>query len=381
MIETGKILELIDKNHFLFQGKTEKYWIGHIRSFGQLEVGKNVTLNLVERFTANSFFKIPSGNFKLVNIYNPYVTTIASEFLEFKKLDSNIEINVTIVSSNFNNNILGENYDLSLLENYKGRNFFQNLPENKTCNNYEVIILNKLKQFYYLVLYNNKIICLTYQDSLDEYIGQSILIELYKKFLATNIFIGETFLTIPQDIFTFQYSNNSGNFCLKGSDDFVLVSNDKINSNNIGKNLTINYYPLKYSDLFLFKESTTNNGFKLLEIIQGKDLFYIFNDINNPNDIFAISASDNVNLNNKLGSLFLFNSNYLFLLSYMEPVIDTSGYCFIQVLINNIHVFTKNSIKFYVNMDVFELSNSSIGKYYNLTLTKLLLQSSIINVQ
>ena len=114
MIETGKILELIDNDHFVFQGKTDKLWVGHMSSIGQLEVGKNVTLNLIERFRANSFFKNPLGNYKLVNNFKSFRGE--GQFLIFNKRNENKQINITISSLDFNNNILGDFFDLSLTE-------------------------------------------------------------------------------------------------------------------------------------------------------------------------------------------------------------------------------------------------------------------------
>jgi hypothetical protein len=385
MIETGKILQLIDSNHFLFQGKTEKLWIGHKSSIGQLEVGKNVTLNLIERFQATSIFKNPLGNYKLVDIYKAFKANNNDSFyLTFNKLDENKQINVTISCLDFNNNILGDYFDLSLTENYVGINSIDNLLENKSSANTEIIILDKIQikttNNYYLSLYNNKIITLKTKTNLDKYIGTSILIELYKKYLALlDVFIEDKFYNLPKEIFTFQYSNKSNNFFIKNNKEISMIAdNEIINSNNIGKNIDISYFPLYFCYLFLFKEST-NSGYKLVNIQQGSVPHYIFVDKNN-DDVFAISLPNTISLNNKLGSLFTFNKFDLFLLSNMEPSINTNDYLFSQVLDNGIHNFVKDKKSYFVNMGNFEIALSSIGKYFNLTLTTLLLQCNIMDV-
>jgi len=378
---SGKILKLIDEAHLLLSTKElGKIWLGHRSVFGNLEIGKNISIGPIERFYCEKYVKNPNGNYKLIFLSSPS-TSLYLGFLDKKR---NVKINVSnLISSNFNNNELGESFDLSLIESYKGINIFNNLKENKSCENVKIRVLNKLSDLHYLCIYDKKQIYLSSECNLDSYIGTVILVDLYKKYLATHLFFGDTYYSLPQKKFTFQLSfvkqpefvfvtNNNNNFLLLSDTNLI------INANNTGKIITTNYIPLKQANLASFKRCDNTKGYELIEIKNDKPLKYIFKSNKNEKNIFSILIASQLqntelssNLSNSLGKSFNFTFNDFYILENFSIANDTSAFLLTTTLKSDIYVFTKDNKTYVVdinNFDNFQIAPSLIGRYFDLIL-------------
>lgn len=369
MIETGKILKLYDKYHLLFQGSKGKYYIGKIADFGNLEIGKNISIELVKRYEALSIVKNSNGKYKLYDLTNSKTEFVPFLFFKNKETGEDIEVSLNKEDKNFNNNIIGDYYDLSIIEYYKGFNFVPNIPDNKTNENEEVLILSKRTESHYICLYRGKTIILTTKELLDEYIGKTILIDLYIKYLANNIQSGDKLYKGIIDKFTLNLTDGVNKLITNNSNnkDFILKCESKITSDNIGKKIDVEYYPLKYGDLNYFKESNKKDkGYQLLTLNQSKERF--FRDVEN-DDVFACYFKNELQLDNKLGSIFSFiYYDYYLLINIIERSKKDNGKFYLQEIItnSNISIFIKDNIRYAINCKKFKIPESAIGDYFDI---------------
>jgi hypothetical protein len=255
---------------------------------------------------------------------------------------------------------------------YKSFNFLPNIIENKNEFNDEVRILNRINESHYLALYKNIVIWISSVENLDAYVGQTILTRLYKKFISQSIQIGNIYYPLKTDSFIFNTSDTNNNkFISKGSEDYTLTTQSAINTNNIGKTITVNYLPLKYSSFSFLKESINkNDGYELLSILQTGE--YVFKDVNNSSNIFACYFIKPFKLDNKLGSVFnLLYSDYYILINIKSVIenldINNNFYVLSEILDNtNIIIFTKKNVRYAVYKDKFTIADSFLGISFDL---------------
>jgi hypothetical protein len=376
MIETGKIIGLKDKKHFYLDIGKETLYIGNEFEFGNLEIGKEVSLDLIPRFQAQSFVKNINGNYKFVDIIQSKGEK-KSPLIIFLNLVTNELIDVTLDNqfTNFNNYILGDFYDLNIIETYKGFDFLENIPQNKNCLNVEITILNALSaSLHYIALYKEKLILISSNDNLNAYIGQTILISLYKKYITYFCQIGNNFYPSKSDIFTFNLSYGINKLISRDNNDYILTTESEITSNNIGKNILLNYYPLKYGDFNSLKISTNlKEGYKLLGLLQSGQ--YIFVDVNNKDNIFSCYFSQPINFDNKLGSIFSFTYSDYNLLIEIKNILKTDQntnpdyYRLTEIIENStIKIFSRNNVKYAVNCKKIGIADSFLGANFDLNI-------------
>ena len=382
-IVTGQILKIYNSEHFFFQPENtnEAIYIGHDSDIGELEVGKTFTVNLLPRYTPSYFFKNPKGNYKLIDMRistgsikdNNYYL-----FLYFKIRDNNDIIQISVGDEyNFNNFILGDYFDLELIEDYKGFNVFNNLPENKTSENKEILIIQNFKQKYCLASYDNKIIFLTTKTDLDSFIGKPILVDLYRKYLSSysGIFIGTNYYSGVNANAQFILTDNTLKLSLVNIENkpYILETQSILNTNNSGKILNLDYFPIKYTEFRNFTPTTDNTGYELLNIqLDASELvLYLFKNTADPNDLFALRFLDPIDLNNRYGSFFNFKPSPYYLLTETTPTTDTTSYLLKQIFSSSnsnypIYEYTKNGESYYVNGENFDIATSLVGKYFDI---------------
>jgi hypothetical protein len=336
-------------------------------------------LNLVSRYTSSYFSKNPKGNYKLIDMRistgsikdNNYYL-----FLYFKIRDNDDIIQISVNKEyNFNNFILGDSFDLGLIEDYKGFNVFNNLPENKTSENKEILIIQNLKKNYCLASYDNKIIFLTTKTDLEPFIGKPILVDLYRKYLSSysGIFIGTNYYSGINANAQFILTDNTLKLSLLKIENqpYVLETQSILNTNNSGKILNLDYFPIKYSEFNGFTEAPDNTGYQLLNIQldASKLVLYIFKNTADPNDLFALRFLDPIDLNNRYGSFFNFKPSPYYLLTETTLTTDTSSYLLKQIFSSStipIYEFTKKGQSYYVNGENFDIATSLVGKYFDI---------------
>ena len=316
MIETGKILALrnnyINENYLLFQGKNEKYLVEYFSEIGNVEIGKIFSINIIHYFYNLNYLKNKNGKFKLISIFDVDVNTKLIYRIEDTR--EIILVDLAKKIDNFNNLILGDLYDLDLIDTYVGIDYYKNLPENKNCLNEEILILNIIDENHFLALRKEETIFLTTNTKIDAYIGETILMTIYKKGFAPNIQIGTTFSIGKNGKFLFNLSSGLNKYISLDDEDFIFNNRTLLTDNNSGKTLTINYVPIKLGVLSSFQESIdVNNGFELININKKNEDFsdliggeFIFRNVALPTESFACYFVQDIDLNNKLGSIFTF---------------------------------------------------------------------------
>ena len=68
MLETGKLIASYDENYILFEGQSEKYYIGNNNQFGNLEIGNQISLNIIPTYYSLSYYLNNNGQYKLISI-------------------------------------------------------------------------------------------------------------------------------------------------------------------------------------------------------------------------------------------------------------------------------------------------------------------------
>jgi len=301
-IVTGEILDLKSSTNLFFQPRNtnEKYYLGHLSDIGELNVGKTFTFDLIPEYRAISIFKSPNGNYKLIGIFGNN-----ADFLYpiFKSRDGSI-ISISEQVDTFNNFILGDFFDLSLVEVYKGSNVFNNLPANKTSANVEVLVLNKF-QTSYLVLYDGKTIYLSSDTNLDVFIGKTILVNIYRKFWVLKGVIGTSLTSTKKTNAIFNLTDKKLGIKIVLIDNlpYVFKTGVILNTNNNGKILDIDYVPIKFTEFNSFLPALPNTGYELVSILNsstGKTPLYTFVNTKDLSDVFAVKFLDPIDLEQRV---------------------------------------------------------------------------------
>ena len=368
LVVTGQILDLKTPKELFFQpqGTNEKYYVGHLLNIGELNVGKTFTFDLVPEYRAVSIFKNAEGEYKLIGILTNSEGIL---YPVFRSKSGEILI-ISEKVETFNNFILGDSFDLSLVEVFKGFNIFNNLPSNKTSSNVEVLVLNKLQNGY-LALYQDKTIFLSTGANLDGFIGLPILVDIYRKFWVSEGNIGTSLASTKRSdaIFNLTDKNLGINIVLIDKKPYVFKSGNILNTNNSGKVLTIDYLPIQFSEFNSFLPASVNTGYELVAILKssrGKSPLYTFVNATDSTDVRAVKFLDPIDLNNRLGSFFEFQSSEYYFLTGLTPSIDTTTFQLKQIFKSSskIYVFSKEGKTYYVNGENFDIAPSLVGKYF-----------------
>lgn len=370
-VVTGQILDLKTSTELFFQpqGTNEKYYVGHLLNIGELNVGKTFTFDLIPEYRAVSIFKNAEGEYKLIGILSNNSGILYPIF----RSKSGEILAISEKVETFNNFILGDSFDLSLVEVFKGFNVFNNLPANKTSSNVEVLVLNKIYNGY-LALYNNKTIFLSTNTNLDSFIGLPILLDIYRKFWVSEGGIGTSLASVKtiDAIFNLTDKNLGISIVLIDNQPLVFKSGNILNSNNSGLTLTIDYLPIQFSEFNSFLPAPKNTGYELVNILKsssGKNPLYTFVNATDSTDVRAIKFLDPIDLNNRLGSFFTFKSSEYYLLTGLTPSDNKSEFQLKQIFKSSskIYVFLKEGKTYYVNGENFDIAPSLVGKYFEIT--------------
>ena len=366
-VVTGQILDLKTSNELFFQpqGTNEKYYLGNLLNIGELNVGKTFTFDLVPEYRAVSIFKNAEGEYKLIGI----LTNNNGILYPIFRSNSGEILATSEKVESFNNYILGDFFDLSLVEIFKGFNVFNNLPANKTSSNVEVLVLNKLQNGY-LVLYNGKTVFLSTCTNLDSFIGLPILLDIYRKFWVSEGNIGTSLALVKKTdaIFNLTDKNLGLSIVLIDKKPYVFKSGNILNTNNSGLTLTIDYLPTQFSEFKSFFPAPANTGYELVNILKSSsgNPLYTFVNANDSTDVRAIKFLDPIDLNNRLGSFFTFESSEFYLLVELSPSTDTTTFQLKQIFksSSDVFVFSKEGKTYYVNGENFDIAPSLVGKYF-----------------
>jgi len=393
-IESGTVLEIYDKYHCLSGNtngdKNDEKYLGKTCNIGKLEVGQNFKFQSVKRFEGLSFVKNTNGNFKLVDISSSKIREIP--FLFFRNIITNEYIEVSLNEGDyvyFNFGLIGETFDLFLVPYYKGLEFKQNLLQNKNCLNTEILVISKRAPNHYLCIHNEITILLSTKYNLETFIGTTVLFEIYPKYLAIFFQIGEIFYPPNNDNFILGLSKTKENeiiaskynSCSGLMENFYFQTDSLIPSINIGKTINVDYYPKKFGLYNTLKLSENPNiGYELLTLNQ--DGNFIFRNVQNSQDVFAVNFLFSPGLENNLGQVFMFTFIDFFTLIGINSVskIDNGNFCLVELFKeNNIKVFVKNNIKIAVQVEDYEIAASSLGKYFDLQLNLVYFVPHILN--
>jgi len=366
-IVTGQILDLKTPKELFFQprGTNEKYYLGNLLNIGELNVGKTFTFDLVPEYRAVSIFKNAEGEYKLIGI----LTNSEGILYPIFRSKSGEILAISEKVESFNNFILGDSFDLSLVEIFKGFNVFNNLPSNKTSSNVEVLVLNKLQNGY-LALYQDKTVFLSTSVNLDSFIGLPILLDIYRKFWVSEGNIGTSLASTKKTdvIFNLSDKNLVLSIVLIDKKPYVFKSGNILNTNNSGLTLTIDYLPTQFSEFKSFLPAPANTGYELVSILKSSSgiPLYTFVNATDSSDVRVIKFLDPIDLNNRLGSFFTFESSEYYLLVELSPSTDTTTFQLKQIFKSSskIYVFSKEGKTYYVNGENFDIAPSLVGKYF-----------------
>ena len=111
MIKTGKVTYIENSLHrFVKLNDTEEtIYLGSLYKFGNLEIGKEVSFDLIPRYHTQSIVKNPNGIYKYINYFFP-APEPGQPFLIFKNIHTNEIFDLTLSNKDltFNNNIVGD---------------------------------------------------------------------------------------------------------------------------------------------------------------------------------------------------------------------------------------------------------------------------------
>lgn len=391
---TGKIVEWVNNGHIVLENSCEeKYYIGINSSISQLQVGNTFTVKIYPRYTANKIKNNSNGEYKfLFYIINDSKNSLGlySYFYFFINRYTNEIISITL-NDILNDGIIGDYYDLVLVKNYVVRNILPFLPENKNNLYTKVLLTQKVKdKKYYGYIGDEQVYLSSEQIIFDTYLGKFVWMELQKKYLSTNIFPGKNnFKPSKGD---FEVVINYGNqYYMKQLDKTnpinqplrVLDGLYKINSNNTGKIINLNYYKIKVILIDSFQITNNKSDNELLQIYTKQNLNYTINlfKLGSSNEIIATNNTQEFNLNDKLGSFFKFDYKQLYYLAKLSYSNNPETYYTLSaILINGTYVFTKNKEEFFVNLGNFTIAESSVGKNFDLELKEYYITDFVNNV-
>ena len=295
-------------------------------------------------------------------------------------------ISITLPYNDLNNLIIGEYFELKeKTHDYKGLTV---LPENMNILYSKVLITKKYNDTYFEGMLNNKLITIK-ANIKSYYIGKEVLIELVKKYISIYTISGKKCITTPDSkIFLNLNINNNWLVTDDLNNNYIVTKNDIIvSNNNIGKKLCIKLYDMVYILYNTFKLTDDKKDNKLIQIkkefngsgLTGNLIYYFLN--NNGKIIISI-IPESIIIDGLLGKYFLFK---YFQIYYLYKILPNTGniddeYLLVAILENNVYIFYKNNIVYYVNINIFIISSSSIGKSFNILIIKNLFTSYISDV-
>lgn len=326
VIITGILTNIWNANSLTINSNNEDYYISTVSSIGTLQIGSTFSVEIIEREACYSYKKNEDGLYKLIQKQQYLVGTVPIVFYNFKQNETNEIISVeSNYLLNLNDNILGDNYDLDLLHNYKGLEVLPNLIENKTRNLQEVLIGNLMPTIGYNCTLNNGMkINITSAFIKPSDIGFTKLVEIQHKYLGLNIVKGNslipyynTNLKFSQNLISTLGEFNCYNMYTLNGNQYVVCSNNIITDNNSNKLININQVPL-FSMINIKKSLTGSYKLNQILVILGIN-FYIFS--TEENDIFATLSQPNLLLDESLGELFNFDISKIY---YAEKLFFTT---------------------------------------------------------
>lgn len=385
----GKMIDIIDANHILFETDKEKIWLGTIQRFGLNLIGKEFISDMIPRYESLGLTENVEGKFKLICIKRPGKTLNSNTlFLYFKEHQTGRILEVTKIVEDVKPFILGTNYDLDLVETFKGVNPLPNVKENKTNDNELVFILNRSTGKIYLAQLGNKTISINSTVSLDMYLGKSVLIQLFRKKLSvqTNYFDNEV-VSLPQSNFLFKSSINNNLLCINENEkqQQIIESESLIFSYDSGANIDMKYIPVYIGVNSSLIRTTKNKGYLLSSIINysEKSNYLFINSADNMDKRLLYFPVD-VDLENAIGKDFAFESLPLFTVSDASALPETvlpSGYLLETILNNNLYIFMKDAQKYLVEITKIVISSSKTGKYFSLDLVPVIREVQILDFE
>lgn len=380
-VKKGKIIDLIDNGHVLFEtDNKEKIWLGITNTFGLNMVGKDFIAESVPRYSSLSILEIPDGKFKLIGIENFVISENKNcrKFF-FKDNKTGKIMEVTIYIDNIKVLNLGKNYKLDLVEDYKAVNPLPNIKENKTNDNEVIYILNKKKvDKHYLAQWNNKTIevSISGSENPDKYLGKSVLVQLFRKKIAQTMYVGNEVLSFPQSKVTFNSAANDDYLVTKQGQLTLMQSPSLIFSYDSGATIDVQYLPVYIGLNPSLKRTNKNSGYLLSAIYNdGTKPSYMFINAVDNTDKRLVSFPVEVDLENAIGQYFTTDSYPLLSAKNLQALTETSnseGYILETILENKTYIFSKENNMFYVKAIGFDISSSKTGKPFSLELIPII---------
>jgi hypothetical protein len=283
---------------------------------------------------------------------------------------------------------LGKNYDLDLVEIYKGINPLPNLKENKNKDNEVVYILNKsggenVVGFYLAQFRGNKTISIHASSQLDQFVGKSVLIQLFRKKLGKSYYFDNTneIISIPQSNVLFDSAVGEELLVLKEKQQTLIQSTSLIFSYESGAIIDMQYIPIYIGINPSFKKSPKNKGYLLSMVINyGKKLNYLFINFDDNTDKRLVYFPVDLDLENAIGQYFTFESFPLSSAINVQSLTDNTTspvYILETILNNNLYIFSKDTQKYFVEIKGFDLGSHNIGKLFSLGLIPIIRGTTI----
>ena len=382
---TGKLIQIVDICHIILEDSDKKkYFIGVNNLINEVNIGKIFTCSIISRFHSSEIIKKNKGKYKFLYSIKPNHSKIIADFYYFKNNKNNKIIEITLNNNNFNNGIIGENYDLKkLTKNYKGLTVLPFLPENENKLYSKVLITKKNFNMHYEGILNNKTISISSEFIKESDVGINVLIELLPKFLSTNVVIGNNNIKYEKSKLLLNLELNNNYFVSnidKSKEQYIMnLSDIIISNNNIGKKIITSFNNLVFIQFNTFKLTNNENDYKLIEIkeeynleLTGNNIYYF---LTKDKNIITSILPKNIIMDALLGKYFSFNYLPIYYLKEILPNSDdvNTSYLLFAILKNNIYLFSKNNIIYCVNINQFVISSSSIGKSFNILINNYIL--------
>lgn len=398
---TGTIIEIPPDGHIVIQDeKGVQHYIGCTIKLNELLLGRVVSSFVLPRSVARGYTKNPNGEYKLLSFLE-LIGKDASMFeITFKSNKTDELFTVAIIHPVFNDNIIGENFDIEgLTAVYKGRKVLPPLEQNENKLYTKCLVTNHI--------YKNKYTCQLPDGSKAfvkieggipiKFIGTYYYIWLQRKYFLKNINVGPELITYPIKKYFLSNINGNHNFCknydkfnLKDQKEEVIVTDFNISQYNIGKVITAqvtrNYYINPNTIRYQGKDSNfnqliyiNNNGHNIIDsdtyyncIFKGKD-----------GELFNAEFSSNENILNKMGDYLSFDRIPTFLLVKLNDLLGEE-FKLTAILNSKTVVFTKDddiSRPLIVNTGIFSLDNILVGKTFKIRVTDFLKSDLILDVE
>lgn len=388
-VAKGKLIDIIDAGHILFETNKEKLWLGTMQRFGLNLIGKDFIANMIPRYYSLGLTENVEGKFKLIYIKHPgsgksLKTDKYVLYLYFKEHKTDRIIELTKFIEDAKPFILGTNYDLDLVEKYKGLNPLPNLIENKTKDNELVYILSSGEG--YLAQWGNKTISIHSEIQLERYLGKSVFIQLFRKKLSPQTYyFDDEIVTLPRSNFLFKSAINNNLLCINAKQQTIIESKSIIFSYDSGANIDMSYIPIYIGVNTSLIKTTKNKGYLLSLIINysEKSNYLFINSADNTDKRLLYFPID-IELENAIGQHFTFESYPLFTINNISALPETIapvGYLLETILNNNLFIFSKDAQQYLVEIKGFNISPSKTGKYFSLDLVPIIREVTTLDFE